>query len=176
MKFICPKCKGQLNILGGSAVCAAGHSYDKSRYGYYNLFLCASGGVHGDNREMVAARSEFLDTDAYLPLAERVAATAAELIDDLGVLLDIGSGEGYYTRHVADALTSASKNACILGFDISKEAVKRAARRVPSATFAFIPPVFTAMFALLSTSRGVSASISSKPFAKRIIACFSLSG
>ena len=60
MIFVCPKCMQKLNIVDGGAVCAEGHRYDRSKYGYYNLLLASSGGTHGDNAEMVAARREFL--------------------------------------------------------------------------------------------------------------------
>ena len=80
MFFVCPKCKGKLIIKDtGAAVCGAGHSYDKSRFGYYNLLLGGSGGDHGDNREMVKARREFLGSGFYEPLASSIAELAAKL-------------------------------------------------------------------------------------------------
>ena len=137
MKFICPKCSAKLNISdGGSAVCPMRHSYDKSRFGYYNLLLSNTAGTHGDNREMIEARRAFLDTGAYLPLANTVAELVDESISDGGVLLDIGLGEGYYTSHVANRLLRSGKECEVLGFDISKDAVRYAARRCPEASLA----------------------------------------
>ncbi len=129
MKFICPKCKNSLAITdGGVAKCALGHSYDRAKEGYYNLLLSA-GGMHGDNREMVAARRVFLDTGAYLPLAERVAALACDRAFSGDTLLDCGCGEGYYTHLINEKAKNVNKDLHILGFDISKDAVRLAAKR-----------------------------------------------
>jgi 23S rRNA (guanine745-N1)-methyltransferase len=90
MLFVCPICNKQLNIDGGkSAVCASGHSFDKSRKGYYNL-LVGRGGAHGDNREMVLARRAFLARGFYEPLASFVAESVASLIGEGASVLDAG--------------------------------------------------------------------------------------
>lgn len=130
MKFICPKCKGVL-IAGddGAARCSHGHSYDRAKEGYYNLLLTQKGGDHGDNAEMVAARRTFLDTGAYIPLAERVAERVLEHTADGGTILDAGCGEGYYTHIINETAKNVSKRLHVIGFDISKEAVRRAAKR-----------------------------------------------
>ena len=126
MDFICPKCLLPLVCEDGTAKCKSNHSYDRAKAGYYNLLLTNVGGTHGDNREMVEARRAFLDTGAYLPLAERVAALAAKHISG-AKLLDIGCGEGYYTDVIEKALRD--KAVSVSGFDISRDAVKYAARR-----------------------------------------------
>ena len=72
MNFVCPKCANPLTEEGGSARCKNGHSFDKAKAGYYNLILSSVGGTHGDNRDMVEARRDFLDTGAYKPLADKV--------------------------------------------------------------------------------------------------------
>ena len=137
MKFICPKCHGKLNIKeGGTAACAEGHSYDRSRFGYYNLLLSSTGGVHGDNREMIEARRGFLDTGAYAPLADKLSELVCCHMVNGGVLLDIGCGEGYYTEKIMSGLITSSKNAEVIGFDISKDAAKYSARRCKGATVA----------------------------------------
>ena len=126
MKFNCPICRGGLTAEGASARCARGHSFDKSRFGYYNL-LVGRGGVHGDNKEMVAARREFLSSGAYAPLARHVAALAAEYTRAGAAVLDAGCGEGYYTAAVREAV--AGHGCEVLAFDISKDAVRECARR-----------------------------------------------
>ena len=130
MKYLCPKCKAPLTVTeSGVAKCPLGHSYDRAKEGYYNLLLSSAGGTHGDNREMLLARRAFLDTGAYLPLVERVAKLACEHTRAGGVLLDLGCGEGYYTHIINEKAKNANKDLHILGFDISKEAVRLAAKR-----------------------------------------------
>lgn len=130
MNFICPKCKGALTVTDSDvAKCPLGHSYDRAKEGYYNLLLSSAGGVHGDNREMVMARRAFLDTGAYMPLARRVAELAAEHTPDGGLLLDCGCGEGFYTHIINEIAKNANKTLHIHGFDISKAAVRLAAKR-----------------------------------------------
>lgn len=133
MKFVCPKCMGALAVgESGAAVCPAGHSFDRSREGYYNLLLSGTGGTHGDNREMVGARRAFLDTGAYLPLAEAASRLVCENFRAGDALLDVGLGEGYYTDIIEKSLAEKfgeDNYGSISGFDISKDAVKMAARR-----------------------------------------------
>ncbi len=128
MVFVCPKCLRKLNITDkGTAVCDKGHSYDRSRYGYYNLLLSERGGTHGDNKEMICARREFLSRGFYEPLASEVALACSSLLPKGGVLLDAGCGEGYYTERVRKSLDDKSVRIAV--FDISKDAVRAAARR-----------------------------------------------
>lgn len=126
MNFICPKCRLPLELDGGAAKCQNNHSYDRAKAGYYNLLLTNVGGTHGDNREMVEALRAFLDTGAYKPLADRVSALAAKYISGKRVL-DIGCGEGYYTDAIEKTL--GPSGVTVSGFDISRDAVKYAARR-----------------------------------------------
>ena len=127
MIFVCPKCKGKLNITeSGAARCAEGHSYDRSRYGYYNLLL-ESGGNHGDNREMILARREFLSRGHYEPLAARIAEICEVFMPSGGFILDAGCGEGYYTALVRER--ALARGARVAAFDISKDAVREAAKR-----------------------------------------------
>lgn len=129
MLFICPKCKEKLNIEEGRAVCQNKHSFDKSRYGYYNLLLGSSGKIHGDNRGMVLARRAFLSRGFYLPLAERVAALVLEHTRSFGAVLDAGAGEGYYTDVVERALFERDGESCVFAFDISKDAVREVGKK-----------------------------------------------
>ncbi len=135
MIFVCPKCKQKLNIQGNTAVCPNGHSYDKNKKGFYNLFLSNRGGTHGDNRAMVEARRSFLHGGFYEPLAEAVALLVRDNTPHLGSVLDIGCGEGYYTDKISVALASVGHYS-VAGFDISKEAVAMAKRKNSSIEFA----------------------------------------
>lgn len=164
--FVCPKCRGELSLVGGSKRCALGHTFDRARAGYYNLLLGSAGGVHGDNAEMVEARRRFLSTGAYQPLCDRLSAIVCERVSltvnattgasfaeenaDTGApltkestatgegitVLDCGCGEGYYTSAVCAALDGAAVGYSMLAFDISRDAAKLAARCCPSASVA----------------------------------------
>jgi len=135
MIFTCPKCKQKLNICDtGAAVCPSGHSYDRAREGYYNLLLSRGGGTHGDNADMVKARCEFLDYGYYKPMADAVSDTVCKYLKPSGVLLDAGLGEGYYTEILSRALSHRAEECGedmprVVGFDISRDAVRRAAKR-----------------------------------------------
>ena len=108
MYFLCPKCRERLNQVNNSAVCKNGHSYDRSRQGYYNLLL--GGGAHGDNREMVASRRRFLELGYYKPLADAVASLVLKYSKRLPTVLDTGCGEGYYTDIIEKAIFEAYEN------------------------------------------------------------------
>ena len=116
--------------------CPLGHSFDRAREGYYNLLLSSSHGVHGDNTEMVRARRTFLSYGLYEPMAKRVAEAIVSVHPFSGVLLDMGLGEGYYTDMVERGIFARDGESTVLGFDISKEAVKLAARKNPRLALA----------------------------------------
>ena len=136
MKFICPKCMKNLRALGGAAVCESGHSYDRSRAGYYNLLLSNKSTTHGDNRERVEARRAFLSLGYYSPLAECVADILVARTPAVPLVLDAGSGEGYYTDIVERALYERDSMSAVHAFDISKDAVQKVAKRNPRITLA----------------------------------------
>lgn len=128
MNFVCPKCSMPFVLDGGSIKCANNHTYDRAKAGYYNLLLSSAGGTHGDNREMVESRRAFLDTGAYKPLADKVAELLKKHIRG-GAVLDIGCGEGYYTDIIERSFSDAGITVSVSAFDISRDAVKYAARR-----------------------------------------------
>lgn len=129
MRFVCPKCREKLNILDGRCACDNGHSYDKARGGYYNLLLGASGGTHGDNREMVLARRAFLGGGYYAPLARWLGGLALEFTPEGGCLLDAGAGEGYYTDFIERTLFEHNRVSDVSAFDISKDAVREISKK-----------------------------------------------
>ena len=132
MNFVCPKCRLALSLSGGALRCENNHTYDVARQGYVNLLL-SGGGIHGDNREMVEARRDFLDTGAYLLLAEKLVKLAKRHFCGTRIL-DIGCGEGYYTDHILRALSNEQVE--LSAFDISRDAVKLAAKRNKSVSLA----------------------------------------
>ncbi len=134
MLFACPICKEKLNSDSTRVFCARGHSFDRSRDGYYNL-LVGRGGAHGDNADMVRARRAFLEGGYYEPLRQ----TLAEEVASHGTapaVVDAGCGEGYYTEGVYNRLRTSAEAPSVFGFDISRDAARLAAKRVRGAEFA----------------------------------------
>jgi 23S rRNA (guanine745-N1)-methyltransferase len=128
--------------VGAQMRCAAGHSYDVSREGYCNLLLVQQKASRdpGDSKEMVAARRRFLERGHFGPIADRAFAVAWFALDEMrertAAVLDAGCGEGYFLQRFAElAAADASGSAVTLaGIDVSKWAVKAAAKRkVPAA-------------------------------------------
>ena len=129
MDFTCPKCKGEMILDGNTKKCNNGHCYDRAKAGYYNLLLGVGGGTHGDNAEMVEARRTFLSRGFYEPLADRLAVLVTEHTPSGRCVLDSGCGEGYYTDKVESMLYTRDGKSNVLAFDISRDAVKYAAKR-----------------------------------------------
>lgn len=128
MDFACPKCKGELVLAGNTKKCKNNHSFDRAKAGYYNLLLGVGGGTHGDNAEMVEARRAFLSRGFYEPLAKRLSELVLLHTPERGCVLDAGCGEGYYTDKLEAALCERDGETNVLAFDISRDAVKYAAR------------------------------------------------
>ena len=131
IRFACPVCKKKLNIDESRAVCGNGHSYDRARGGYYNLFLSNTSSVHGDNKDMVLARRKFLSGGFYEPLARRIADLVLQNTPIGGALLDAGAGEGYYTDIIERAFMMRERKSDVSAFDISKDAVREICRKNP---------------------------------------------
>ena len=140
--FVCPVCGKPLNESGGAVRCAAGHSFDKAKEGYVNLLLASRMRTKapGDSKEMVAARNRFLNGGGYAPFAAELARLCAELARKKGGvlhILDAGCGEGYYDEAICAELERQGLPFRLAGFDISKAAVRLAAKRkLPGAQFA----------------------------------------
>jgi len=129
MDFACPKCKGELILDTNTKKCKNNHCFDRAKAGYYNLLLGVGGGTHGDNAEMAEARRAFLSRGFYEPLADRLSSLVTELTPVGGCVLDAGCGEGYYTDKVEQSLSTRDVGSNVLAFDISRDAVKLAAKR-----------------------------------------------
>ena len=133
--FRCPNCAAPLIRQENTYRCPANHCFDVAAAGYTHLLPANQKNSKnpGDDKAMVAARTAFLDAGYYTPLREALCAVTTEALEgktDCAVL-DCGCGEGYYTAGIA-----GSVNAAIAGIDISKFALKKAAKRVPDSEFA----------------------------------------
>ncbi len=124
----CPVCDAALRKEERRYVCEGGHSYDRAKQGYVNLLQSqrSSKRNHGDDREMVTARRQFLDLGYYAPLRDLLTEKVYFYTAKNGIIVDAGCGEGWYTEGVAARLPEAT----VIGFDISKEALKWAGKRV----------------------------------------------
>lgn len=133
--FICPHCGEPLEHQARSLRCELGHCFDLSAEGYVNLLEAnrKHSKLPGDSAEMVRARSEFLSRGYYAPLQKALCEAVADAVcsgaKKSPVILDCGCGEGYYTEAIIRNLPFAE----VYGVDISKTAVKKAARRACAA-------------------------------------------
>ena len=132
----CPVCGELLQQNERSYRCKKGHSFDLSASGYLHLLPSSkmNSKLPGDNKQMVAARRNFLQKGYYQPISDKLnEVIAAELKNKKQPLvLDVGCGEGYYTSRLHDSL----KGADVCGMDISKLAVNAAAKSCKSVMWA----------------------------------------
>lgn len=120
----CPHCAAALTVEGHQVRCTAGHGFDLARQGYVSL-LPGRTPVHGDTAEMVAARAAFLSAGHYRPITDAVVAACATV--GSGCVADLGAGTGHYLAAVLDA----APDRVGLALEISKPALRRAARAHP---------------------------------------------
>lgn len=136
--FVCPICAAPLQRDERAYRCPNGHSYDVARSGYVHLLPANKkhSADPGDDREMTAARTRFLDGGWYAPLRDALCRLALAHAAPGCAVLDAGCGEGYYTQGISSAFESAGLSFSLAGADLSKSALKKAARRVPGGEFA----------------------------------------
>ena len=130
--FTCPICRSEFGASDNKIICPNGHSFDRSRQGYYNLLISNKSSSHGDNREMVLARRAFLGSGFYKPLSDLVSSLVLSSTERGGLVLDAGCGEGYYTDSVERSLRERDGLSFVAAFDISKEAASRCSRLNPN--------------------------------------------
>ncbi|MFC3299191.1 methyltransferase domain-containing protein [Arthrobacter agilis] len=123
----CPVCSATLGLEGRNLACGRGHRFDAARQGYVNLLTGKGSPFDGDTPEMVEAREEFLGSGQYAPLREAVVAAAVRHAPQRGLVLDAGAGTGYYLAGLAAELPDLFP----IALDVSKVALRRAARRLP---------------------------------------------
>lgn len=129
MSWRCPLCHAALQQNHSHLSCPNGHQFDRAKEGYVNLLPVQHKRSRdpGDNGEMIQARRAFLDAGHYQPLRDHIAQHLATFSP--ASLLDIGCGEGYYTHAFAETAQQA------FGLDVSKTAIRIAAKRYPAVQF-----------------------------------------
>lgn len=127
--FICPVCGKDLFISENSFKCSMNHCYDISRSGYINLLQSQKAHNHGDDKLMVRARKEFLDSGHYNRLRDAVSSDVVKYCRSGDTVLDAGCGECFYTSDFTDKLAENGINADVIGIDISKNALAYAKSR-----------------------------------------------
>lgn len=141
----CPVCNEGLKELDKLFECGKGHKFDKAKQGYINLLQSQVSKTkqHGDEKEMVKARQEFLDAGYYSVFRDALS-TVIDLTDN-ALIFDAGCGEGYYAKDFVEKHT-------VYGVDISKDAIIKASKRhkdmkcAVASTYAI--PVMDGMFDL----------------------------
>ncbi|MEH0841764.1 23S rRNA methyltransferase [Micromonospora sp. CPCC 205711] len=133
----CPVCAEPLAEATDTRAlrCPRRHSFDIARQGYVNL-LTGSAPHVGDTAAMVTARADFLAAGHYDPISAALAGAAASVVRPAAgaypLVVDAGAGTG---AHLA-AVLAALPDAVGLALDVSKPALRRAARAHPRAAAA----------------------------------------
>ncbi len=124
----CPICKENLEKKEKQFVCKNNHQFDIAKQNYINLLMSqiSKDKQHGDSKEMVLARSNFLEKGYYSVFRDTLESIVSE--HEPTSVLDIGCGEGWYAENISVPN--------LYGIDISKEAIKLATRRLPQYQFA----------------------------------------
>jgi 23S rRNA (guanine745-N1)-methyltransferase len=125
----CPVCESRLSLAadGKSWKCVHEHNFDIAHQRYVNL-LDSRGRSRpsGDSGEAVRSRQRFLASGAYDPVTAALVEVAAG--ESSVMTLDVGCGEGRHTRRQQAPL--------VLGIDVSKSAVAKAAKAHPHGWYA----------------------------------------
>jgi 23S rRNA (guanine745-N1)-methyltransferase len=140
--LICPVCGARLARADHTLKCPASHAFDIAREGYVNLLLASRKRpkILGDTKEMLHARREFLDRGFYDSLSNAINQLVhRHLLHSSGrgdassptCVAEVGCGEGYYIGRLQSYLEDriGPDEFCYYGMDISKAAVRLAARR-----------------------------------------------
>ncbi|MGE0308094.1 MAG: putative RNA methyltransferase [Acidimicrobiia bacterium] len=137
--LLCPHCAQRLDDVAGGVQCPNGHRFDRAREGYVHLLPAGriKGRPAGDDEPMVKARRAFFDAGHYRPVMATVAERIGEQLATSAAtttthVLDAGCGEGAYLA----AVTGRLGNAVGWGIDVSKPAVRLAAKRYKAHRYA----------------------------------------
>ena len=124
--FACPICQENLTLVESSLKCNNRHSFDLAKFGYVNLAPQIKQPTNYD-KENFQNRQQILEAGFYQAILEDVSDLLAANPSGKTVL-DIGCGEGFYSRKLQESHSEKT----FYAFDISKDSVQIAAKSEPN--------------------------------------------
>ena len=124
--FACPICQKNLTLVESSLKCSNCHSFDLAKFGYVNLAPQIKQSANYD-KENFQNRQQILEAGFYQAILEGISDLLATK-PSAKTVLDIGCGEGFYSRK----LQETHSNKTFYAFDISKDSVQIAAKSEPN--------------------------------------------
>ena len=120
--FACPICQENLTLVEGSLKCDHRHSFDLAKFGYVNLAPQIKQSANYD-KENFQNRQQILEAGFYQAILEGISDLLATK-PSAKIVLDIGCGEGFYSRKLQEVHPEKT----FYAFDISKDSVQIAAK------------------------------------------------
>ena len=124
--FACPICQENLTLVESSLKCNNRHSFDLAKFGYVNLAPQIKQSANYD-KENFQNRQQILEAGFYQAILDAVSDFLASS-ETSTTVLDIGCGEGFYSRK----LQESHYDKTFYAFDISKDSVQIAAKSEPN--------------------------------------------
>ena len=124
--FACPICHENLTLVEGSLKCNNRHSFDLAKFGYVNLAPQIKQSANYD-KENFQNRQQILEAGFYQAILDAISDLLASS-ENTETILDIGCGEGFYSRK----LQENHPDKTFYAFDISKDSVQIAAKSEPN--------------------------------------------
>ena len=124
--FACPICQENLTLLETSFKCCNRHSFDLAKFGYVNLAPQIKQSANYD-KENFQNRQQILEAGFYQAILEDISNLLATN-PSAKTVLDIGCGEGFYSRKLQESHSEKT----FYAFDISKDSVQIAAKSEPN--------------------------------------------
>ena len=124
--FACPICQENLTLVESSLKCNNRHSFDLAKFGYVNLAPQIKQSANYD-KENFQNRQQILESGFYQAILEVVSDLLSNS-KNAKTILDIGCGEGFYSRKLQESHSEKT----FYAFDISKDSVQIAAKSEPN--------------------------------------------
>ena len=124
--FACPICQENLTLVESSLKCNNRHSFDLAKFGYVNLAPQIKQSANYD-KENFQNRQQILEAGFYQAILEVVSDLLSNS-KNAKTILDIGCGEGFYSRKLQENHSEKT----FYAFDISKDSVQIAAKSEPN--------------------------------------------